>query len=332
MEERQVRSYQKAFTGESVIYSFGETLGGNAWHAWRPVPVRYIGWTAALEVLTFIALHLVGADFRLFSLAWITCYLVFPLGFGWVLTVGKVEGRRIHVALVAWIGHFVRGRNLVGGCVALRKLEQPKTFSVSIVQGSRARRGVRVPKLAKLAGLQLAMPRFVVGSSLTAAVLIIAGLSMGNLLSNPPAHRTAATAPHFIPITPQHHLSVTPGVRAVPHIISQKHPVIHHTMPRRSQPTIAIRAVPHRISVSHHQAAAPVIIHAAIETAPVVSNPPVAHHIATQVPRASVSVPRPIPAPVLTPKPIAIPETAKPVYVAPSSPSKPSCFPGVLGC
>lgn len=109
MSDRQIRSYHRAFLGELTLYRIGNL------RPWRPIPARGIFWVAGLELLVFAATHVARLGIPVGSAGWMGAYLVVPLALAWLFTVAKIEGRRFHVAVRAWVRHALRGQSLVGG-------------------------------------------------------------------------------------------------------------------------------------------------------------------------------------------------------------------------
>lgn len=109
-EDQQVRSYHRAFLGELTLYTFGGDL-----RPWRPIPARGVFWAAGAEFVVFVLAHLIGLSLAFGTLAWGFLYLGVPFATAWLFTVARVEGRRLHVALVAWARHAVLGDRLAGG-------------------------------------------------------------------------------------------------------------------------------------------------------------------------------------------------------------------------
>lgn len=108
-DSRQIRSYQRAFHFELMLYTLGSL------RPWRPVPARGVFYAAVCVVVMVVVAHLPGIGPVLSGLGPEAVYGVIPLGMAWLLTVAQIEGRRFHVAVRAWARSPLGGRTLIGG-------------------------------------------------------------------------------------------------------------------------------------------------------------------------------------------------------------------------
>jgi hypothetical protein len=112
----QIRSYHRAYHFELELYSLGNI------RLWRPVPARGLFYLAAAEVLMLALAHAPGLGVVLSQVDWSVLYVGIPVVLTWLLTVAKIEGRRFHVAVRAWMRHVCSGKRLVG---AYRRVARP---------------------------------------------------------------------------------------------------------------------------------------------------------------------------------------------------------------
>jgi hypothetical protein len=109
-ERPVVRSYQPAFRFETMIYRLGTDLTLP-----RPVPARVFLYGLAIWPALFIL-------YQLPVLSTVTAHMTFlvksigiPATFTWLLAAAEVQGRRFHVALQAWVRHWISAKHLAGG-------------------------------------------------------------------------------------------------------------------------------------------------------------------------------------------------------------------------
>lgn len=105
----RVRSYQRAYTPELLIYALGDL------RLWRPIPARAILYAVVLEVVMFCGSHFIGTREILGALGWEVTFLLIPIGLAALLSLAKIEGRRFHVAARARADAARTARYLAGG-------------------------------------------------------------------------------------------------------------------------------------------------------------------------------------------------------------------------
>jgi hypothetical protein len=105
---RQIRSFQRAFHFELMLYTLGNV------RPWRPVPARGVFYAFVCVVVMGVVAHLPGVGRLLSGLGPEALYGAIPLGAAWLLTVARIEGRRFDVAVRASARHAFRARTLVG--------------------------------------------------------------------------------------------------------------------------------------------------------------------------------------------------------------------------
>jgi hypothetical protein len=115
---RQIRSYQRAFHFELMLYTVGNL------RPWRPVPARGVLYSALSELVMIAVAHAPAIGGLISGLGPIAVYGLMPLSLGWLLTVAKIEGRRFHVAIRVWARHVFGGRTVIGG---YREMKRPGT-------------------------------------------------------------------------------------------------------------------------------------------------------------------------------------------------------------
>lgn len=115
---RQIRSYQRAFHFELMLYTVGNL------RPWRPIPARAVVYTAASELVMIAVANAPAIGGVISGLGPEAVYGLLPLALGWLLTVAKIEGRRFHVAARLWTRRLLGGRTLIGG---YRVMKRPGT-------------------------------------------------------------------------------------------------------------------------------------------------------------------------------------------------------------
>lgn len=284
-DERQVRSYHRAFSGELTIYEFGEDL-----RLWRPIAARQIFWTVILVVLAWIFGRIFNLPLPTWSLGWLFFYIVLPGLFGWFFSRAVVEGRQLHVVLGAWFSHALYGRHLTGGYQRVSRNRRLGATKIRVEESHDPRSPTPVWFLATGAGVLLLVAVVAIGSSGTAA---------RRIAQEPP--RVAALAP-ILPLAHSQHVPARRG-RVVRHAATR-----HDSSPRRR---VAAHARPKRRGVHrtvHHAVvvpappvsspAPPVVAQAAPVSQPVV----VVHHATVSHPSSGVTqfthqAPKPTPDP-----------------------------------
>lgn len=109
-QRQQIRSYQDAFNFELKLHGLGNDLTLP-----RPVSARFVLYVAVLEFAQFVLglMPVLGAVIGVAG--WELRWVIVPLGLGWVLSVAKIEGRRFHVAALAWLRYWRSPKHLAGG-------------------------------------------------------------------------------------------------------------------------------------------------------------------------------------------------------------------------
>ncbi len=193
--KRQVRSYHGAFSGELLIFSFGKDL-----KPWRPTSARRLGWLAGIFALLWVVSHVLGIAVPIWTLGWVAYYFGLPIGLSYVFAHAIIEGRRLHVILVAWVQHSVSGG------LSPRRSQRPLSPTrISVSETYRAkpsvlsRRPGRILVSTKARGLRL--PRVRRSLVLAPVALAVAAAAIVVLVaSSGTAARSVATA--AVPIPP----------------------------------------------------------------------------------------------------------------------------------
>lgn len=290
-DDRQIRSYHRADRGELTLYTFGGDL-----RPWRPIPARGVFWAATIEACVFVLAHLAGLSLPFGSAGWGIFYLGLPIGLAWLFTVARIEGRRLHVALVAWVRHAVLGNHLAGGYQRLP---------------SRSPRPLGPSRISVAASYEPPRPwingRYVVASLPILVLLLTAWIAVSHRGTH--ARLAAATHPAVV-----RHPTVVHHPAARRKIAFRVPPPIRlhvRSVPKRAHTPPAARAVRRRTvrltSTPRRRRTVPPVYRAAPARAPT----PVVHAVAP------------------TPRVVA----PAPVVRAPVVPvSHPTCYPGELGC
>ena len=206
-DERQVRSYHGAFSGELTIYQVGDL------RPWRPIPARMIAWVAGLVFGAFLLGQAAGLSLPVWSMGWFLYYLVVPGFLGYLGSRMLVEGRYLHVVLVAWSRHVFCGSHLTGGYYRTRPRALRKT-KVKVTAEYRPREPVPL--------LPVAAAAFII------AVPTSIALAVG--LAHHPAHHRATIRPAATAYRATFSL-FSPPVLALP----QRLPSVPRAVPRKAR-------------------------------------------------------------------------------------------------
>lgn len=284
-QDRQVRSYHKAFAGEVTLYALGKDL-----RLWRPISARQIFWTVGLIVAAFVFASIAQIHLPLWSMGWFVYYFIAPGLLGWLFARALIEGRQLHVVLTSWARQSVRGRNLAGG---YRKIGRPTPL--------------RKTKIKVEPSFQTRAPAPVWYMAVIAAILFIlaaVGLSMplGSSPSPKPIHRLVAkpVASVVPPVTTSHLLVSVPGERTVRHAAARR-----DLSPRRRAAAHHRRRVVHKTAKVRKTTPAPAVATTTAVSPPVYRTPTTNGTSVASVQRSPTPDAQPTHRP-LNPKPDAV--------------------------
>jgi hypothetical protein len=311
--ERQVRSYHRAFMWELTLHSLNKS--GDL-RLWRPIPARGIFWGATFEILALLITHALAVSIPFGAPSWIMVYGILPISLAYVCTSARIEGRRLHVVLSAWLAHAYYGSHLCGGYQRAAKTRPlgPSRINVQTAY---------------------APPRPFPGRRYIIATipLLVLALTLAIVIGN----RGRAARPVSSVILP------LPTIRFPLAAIARPRPRTHVFAPRAKRPAPRRSPAPTHAALPAHVAppspipVTPAPTHkAAVRTAAISSPAPPAVVVPPAAPPAVVTPPAVVAtyptAPSVTPhvNPPVAPHVNPPVDppVAP----RPICYPGVLGC
>lgn len=309
VSDTKIRSYHRAFTGELMIYNFGKDL-----RPWKPIPARGIFWAGAIVAFVFVSTHIFGISVPLGSLGWMCLYAFAPVGIGWLFSAARIEGRRLHVVMTAWLTHVFHGRKLIGWD-ARAKVVKPASRSsvrVAVAYEPRTKRPIRRYAVA-------GVPLVLVGAVF--AIVAKNGSSTARVALRPTTVATEVPAVVALPKTAPP--KAAPVKVAPPPVVHVR--LVRHVQRPRPHPARAPAPPPPVVHVAPAPAPAP---------APVVSRPYRPAPTPVPIARATVAAtPAPVrhsaPAPVYRPVPQP---TYRPAPQPAPRPTTPSCYPGTLGC
>lgn len=244
-QDRQVRSYHRAFAGDLTLYALGKDL-----RLWRPISARQIFWSAGLVAAAFVFAHVIQLHLPVWSMGWFAYYFIIPCACGWLFARAIIEGRQLHVVLTSWARQSAHGRYLSGGC---NRVSRPTPLRKTKIKVEPAFH-TRTPSPVWFNAVVVAI----------VAVLAVVGIGMplSNARTTTPAHHAVArptSAPVKAIVTPKHVLVSAPGIRAVRHAAARHatpSPRGRAAAPRRHAKHVVHRAVVHK-TVPHKTAASP---------------------------------------------------------------------------
>jgi len=300
-DERRVRSYHSAFSGELIIYNLGNNI-----RLWWAIPVRGVAWAAATEVLLILLTQLSGISMPVLSLDWGFVYIGIPVAVGWLCSHARPEGRPLHVAIWAWIAVLFSGRQTIGGYRRVKHADHMHGSKIK-VRATVAPRPKRHLERYAYAAMGVVFVFFLVHH-----------FSGASSPSNVPPH--TSRLPVLARVAQQARPALPP-MRGVLPLRIRIHPVPHHKVvghkvaTHRRKPVVRHRHVVLKVRHTYTAHVTPKP-HSTYTPPPVYKPPVVVHH----KPPATVAI-RPDPAPSggISPDP------------APSGGGSP-CYPGQLGC